>query len=75
MLADIFQDRLRVKVREAIGATYGPRAQNNSSETFPGYGFTAASIDVAPSMADQVSKLTIDLADELSRTGVTDEHD
>ena len=51
MLAAIFNDRLRVKVREEIGGTYSPSAGSSSSDTFPGYGYIAASIDVDPAMA------------------------
>jgi zinc protease len=73
LLADILQDRLRVKVREAIGGTYSPRAQNNSSPTFPGYGYMFASIDVDPSMSEKISDLAVELADELKQKGVTED--
>ena len=73
LLADILQDRLRVKVRDAIGGTYSPHAQNNSSDTFPGYGYMFASIDVDPAMAGKISDLAVDLADELKQKGVTDD--
>lgn len=73
LLADILQDRLRVKVRDAIGGTYSPHAQNNSSETFPGYGYLFSSIDVDPAMAEKISDLAVNLADELKQKGVTDD--
>jgi len=73
LLAGILNDRLRVKVREAMGSTYSPRAQNDGSETIPGYGYMFASIDVDPPMAGKVSDLTVDLADELKQKGVTDD--
>ena len=69
LLAAILNDRLRVKVREAIGGTYSPRAQNHSSGTFPGYGYMFAGIDVDPSMAGKISDLAIDLADDLQTKG------
>jgi zinc protease len=71
LLADILQDRLRIKVREELGATYSAQTQNDSSQTFPGYGYLSAHIDVEPSMAGKISDLAIDIADELSRKGVT----
>jgi zinc protease len=71
LLGDILSDRLRVRVREAMGSTYSPRAQNYGSETIPGYGYMFASIDVDPPMAGKVSDLTLDLADELKQKGVT----
>jgi len=73
LLADILNDRLRVKVREAIGGTYIPHAQNHSSDTFPGYGYMFASLDVDPSMAGKISDLAIDLADDLQQKGVTND--
>ena len=38
-------------LNRAIGGTYAPQAAGNSSETFPGYGYITASIDVAPATA------------------------
>jgi zinc protease len=73
LLAAVLNDRLRVKVREAIGGTYTPHAQNHSSDTFPRYGYMFASIDVDPSMAGKISDLAIDLADDLQRKGVTND--
>ena len=73
LLAEILKDRLRVKVREAIGGTYVPHAQNHSSGTFPGYGYMFASIDVDPSMAGKISDLAIGLADDLQQRGVTND--
>ncbi len=71
MLAAIFSDRLRVKVREEIGGTYSPRAANNSSETFPGYGYMMASVDVDPAMAGKISDLVISIANDLATSGPT----
>lgn len=73
LLAAILNDRLRVKVREEIGGTYAPHAQNHSSPVFPGYGYMFASIDVDPSMAAKISDLAIDLADDLQKKGVTND--
>src|SRR6185503_18673951 len=73
ILANILQDRLRIKVREELGATYSAGTQSESSQIFPGYGYLSASIDVEPSMAAKISAFAIDIADELSRKGVTDD--
>jgi zinc protease len=73
LLAAILQDRMRVKVREELGATYSAHAQNQSSETIPGYGYLVASIDVDPSAAGKISDLAVGIADELSQKGVTDD--
>ncbi|MEY2500837.1 MAG: zinc protease [Verrucomicrobiota bacterium] len=73
LLAAILTDRLRVKVREEIGGSYSPQAENNGSDAFPGYGYMVASIDVAPATAEKISGLVVDLADELAQKGVTDD--
>jgi hypothetical protein len=57
LLAAILTDRLRIKVREELGGSYGPQAENIGSDTFPGYGYMAASIDVAPAEAEKISNL------------------
>ena len=71
LLASIFNDRLRVKVREEMGSTYSPRAGSNASDTFPGYGYFTASVDVDPAAAAKMSELVISLADDLAENGVT----
>ncbi|MBA3881223.1 MAG: insulinase family protein [Chthoniobacterales bacterium] len=70
LLSAVVNDRLRAKVREEIGASYSPRAASNASDTFPGYGYFVASIDVDPSTAGKMSDLVIDLADDLAERGV-----
>jgi zinc protease len=73
LLADVLTDRLRVKVREAIGGTYSPQVASNSSETYPHYGYISAMIDVAPPMADKILGLVVDVGDELKQHGVTED--
>jgi zinc protease len=69
----ILSDRLRLKVREEIGGSYSPRASNLSSDTFPGWGYIVANIDVDPPKAGQISDLAVKLADELAQNGLTDD--
>ena len=73
LLAAVFNDRLRVKVREEIGATYSPRAGSNASDVFPGYGYFSANVDVDPPMAAKIAELVASVADDLARNGVTEE--
>lgn len=73
MVGAILNDRLRVKVREEIGGSYSPRADNLASDTFPGYGYIVASIDADPAKAGQISDIAIKLADDLAKNGVTDD--
>ncbi|HSH37324.1 MAG TPA: insulinase family protein, partial [Chthoniobacterales bacterium] len=73
LLAAVFNDRLRVKVREEVGATYSPRAASNASDTLPGYGYFNASVDVDPPVASKTAELVVSVADDLARNGVTEE--
>ncbi|HMJ05241.1 MAG TPA: insulinase family protein, partial [Chthoniobacterales bacterium] len=71
LLASILNDRLRVEVREKMGGTYSPHVGSSASDTFPGYGYFAASIDVDPAAAKKMSEVVINLADDLAERGVT----
>ena len=71
LLAAVFNDRLRVKVREEIGGTYSPHAGSSASDTFPGYGYLSASIDVDPALAGKIADLVIGIAEEMASSGVT----
>lgn len=73
LLAGIYSDRLRLKIREEMGGSYSPRAQSNASDTYAGYGYLTTQIDVAPAEADRVAEAAIALADGLARHGVTEE--
>ncbi len=73
LLAAVFNDRLRVKVREELGSTYSPRAGSNANDVFPGYGFMSASVDVEPPAAAKMADVVIGLGDDLAQNGVTDD--
>jgi zinc protease len=73
VLGEVFSDLLRVKVREKIGGTYSPAAASNASETFPGYGYLAANIDVDPARAAAISDLAVTVADDLATKGMTED--
>ncbi len=73
LLASVFHDRLRVKVREEIGGTYSPQAGSTASDTFPGYGYISANVDVAPAMAQKITELVLSIGDDLAQHGVTED--
>jgi len=60
-------------VREEIGGTYSPWPVSDASETFPGYGYLVANVDVDPATAEKISDLVISLADDLATNGVTED--
>ncbi len=76
VVAEVFTDRLRVQVRQKLGAAYSPDVGNSSSDTFPGYGFAEALITVDPKLTAELADLARTMGDELAKNGVTqDEFD
>lgn len=73
VLAAIFEDRLRVKVREGLGGAYSPGAGNSSSDTFTGYGYLSARVDVDPAMTDAILSAVREIAESLRTGGVTED--
>ncbi len=71
VLAEILNDRLRVKIREELGVTYGPLQGVWGSDVWPGYGYLFVEIETAPRMADRVADLTRDIARDLATRGIT----
>ncbi len=70
LLASVFTDRLRVKIREEMAGTYSPRAGSQASDTFPGYGYLSTSIDIAPDMAAKMTEAILELTGEFHASGV-----
>jgi zinc protease len=73
LLADVFADRLRVKIREEMGGTYSPNTASDLSETYPGYGWLVADATVAPTEARTIADAIKAVATKLQTDGVTDE--
>jgi len=73
LLADVFSDRLRVKIREEMGGTYSPTATTDLSETYPGYGYIVAAATVAPDESRTVADAIRAAAAAMQEDGVTEE--
>ncbi len=73
LLSDVFADRLRVKIREGLGATYGANTAPDLSDTYPDYGYLVADAIVAPDDTRRIADAIRAVAGELHATGVTDE--
>lgn len=71
VLAEILKDRLRVKIREELGATYGPLDDVWGSDVWPGYGYLLMEIETSPAMAERVATLTRRIAADLAAKGIT----
>jgi len=73
VLANIVSDRLRVKLREQLGAAYSPQAGSFASDTFPGYGYILTHVEIDPAMAAKVTDIIVDIGDDLAKNGVTED--
>ena len=71
VLAEILNDRLRVKIREELGATYGPLRNVWGSSAWPGYGYFYVEIETTPAMAERVASMTRRIATDIVTKGIT----
>jgi zinc protease len=71
VLGDILSDRLRLKLREEMGAIYTPSVDFWNSEASPHDGYMQAYISTRPEDAAKLARLVVELADQLARKGVT----
>ena len=73
MLGAVFDDRLRVKLREELGDTYSPIAHNAPSEAYTGYGYFFAGDVVEPTQAEKVAGVIRGISDELASGNITED--
>jgi len=66
-------DRLRVKVREELGAAYSPDAGSIASDIFPGYGYVLTHVEIDPATAAKVTDLLLAIGDDLAKNGVSED--
>ncbi len=71
VLAKIFDDRLRVVIREKMGAAYSPVVYNFSSRTFKDYGYLVAQMIVEPGNVDNIRKAVLEIGSMLHKNGIT----
>ena len=73
VLASVLGDRLRVQVREELGAAYSPRVFSQPSRIRPDFGLLQASLTVAPEQAEPLARIIARTAAELGAKGVRPE--
>lgn len=71
--ADVLRDRLRLKLREELGATYSPAASVSRYQKQRDYAYLWAELTFEPKQAKILTERVIALADELARNGITSE--
>ncbi len=69
MLAAVFSDRLRVKIREELGEAYSPAAVSRPSDTFTDHGYFFAISVTDPKEVDNVARLVQKIASDLHGNG------
>ena len=73
LLAAVFSDRLRMKIREQLGSSYSPHFGFEPSDTFKGYGYFSTQITVEPAQAVPVAEAVQQIAADLQANGVTED--
>jgi len=73
LLAAVFDDRLRVQIREELGATYAPQVVSQPSRGHAGFGLLKSSLIVAPEQAEPLAKVIREVAGSLGTKGVNEE--
>ncbi len=71
VLAELFNERLRRRIREKLGAAYSPYAYNKAFRAYKGYGMTQIFAQVDPKLAPTIVKEVRHIADQL-RGSVSD---
>lgn len=71
LLARVLNDRVRLEIRERLGATYSPSASSEASQVYRGVGRISISALSDPTGADAVVDACLAVADQLVERGVT----
>ncbi len=73
VLAQVFSEKMREKIREELGAAYSPFAYNQSSRCYPNYGVFNAFVQIDPNAADTAIANVRQIADGLAQNKITDD--
>jgi zinc protease len=73
VLADVMDDRMRIQIREQMGAAYSYYAYNDPSLAYPGYGVFHAVVEIAPGAREKVMEKVEEIAKNLAENGVTED--
>lgn len=73
LLAEVFSERLRVRVREETGQSYSPYAYHRASNTFAGYGYFAAHIETNPQTVATMVRIAREIAADLHAGNLTED--
>jgi zinc protease len=70
MLAQVIDERMRVRIREELGDAYSPFAYRFASEVYANYGYLMAQVGVAPEKAEEARAAVLEIAKDLATKGI-----
>jgi len=70
VLSEVMSDRMRIKIREKMGAAYSYQAYNHPSRAFQDFGIYHAIVEIAPEDSSEVLAAVKEIAANLARQGV-----
>lgn len=73
MLGEVISDRLRIAIRETLGASYSPFAYNRPSRAYAGYGLLQVYVPTDPGEAAKVVAEVKRIMADLAINGITEE--
>jgi zinc protease len=73
MLAQVIDERMRVRIREELGDAYSPFAHRFASEAYAGQGYLLTQVGVAPEKAEEARSALLEIAKDLAGKGVDPE--
>lgn len=73
VLARVFSDRMRIRIREEMGEAYSPYAVSQPSDTYEDYGLFFGIVGVDPERAEGVARVVAEIAADLEANGVTED--
>lgn len=69
-LADVLSERLRLRIREKLGAAYSPYAYHRAYRAYKGYGYLQTVVVVDPALTDTIVSEIENIAQELVDSGI-----
>lgn len=73
ILSQVVSDRMRIRIREEMGASYTQAAYNQPSRAYPGWGIFNTYVVIDPEDADSVKQAIREIAADLRQNGATED--
>ena len=73
ILARVLYDRVRLKIRQELGATYSPHVDSVAPDAYPDYGLVIAEMTVEPKQTAEIGPLVAKMGAELAAGEISDD--